>query len=237
MTREEFKRQIEGYDDIRQEIEVLRKYGHDYTVGRGLVARMIDQRHPRQLNLKVSEIRTETKTAKTLRLVADDTYLPPFQAGQYISLVIETAGIRTSRPYSIASPPNQTGYYDLTVRRVADGFVSNFLLDRLKVGDRLTSSAPVGNFYYNPLIHGRDLVFLAGGSGITPLMSMIREITDRDLDRQIHLIYGSRHTDDIIFWEELADRAGRHDQLTVHHVLSEPEPAYQGRQGLITADG
>lgn len=232
----DFRKDIEGYLEIQQEIEVLRKYGFDYKAQKGTVARTINLLHPKKIRLKVSEIRVETPTAKTLRLVPKDHYLPPFQAGQYINMFVEAGGVKTSRPYSIASAPNQTGYYDITVRHVVDGFVSSYLLDQVMVGDSLESTSPTGNFYYNPLFHGKDLVFLAGGSGITPFISMIREVTDRGLDRHIQLIYGSRDLGDVIYREELEERAARHESFTFTRVISEPSSQYTGLTGFITAE-
>jgi len=236
MSSEDYRSRIEGFEEIQKEIEVLRKYRIDYTTYKGRVVQLINLLHPKVLRLRVSEIRVETGTAKTFRLVSADHYLPPFQAGQYINLFVEVDGVRTSRPYSLSAPPNQTGYYDITVRRVADGFVSNYLLDEVKIGDVFESTSPAGNFFHNPLLHGPDLVFLAGGSGITPFMSLIRETIDRGLDRRIQLIYGSMSEEDIVFRDELADRADRHGNLSVHHVISAPAPGYQGLTGFLTAE-
>lgn len=226
---------IEGYDDIVTEIGVTRRYGTDYTAQQGKVARIIDSLHPKVLRLKVSEIIQATPSTKVLRLVAREGYLPPFQAGQYINLSMECGGVRTSRPYSIASPPTQAGYYEIAVRAVPDGFVSDYLLNMVKVGDTFDSSGPAGNFYYNPLFHGNDLVFLAGGSGITPFMSMLREVTDRGLDRRIHLIYGSRTPEDVIFHDELTERAVRHANFTYTMVISDLAPGYRGLTGFISS--
>jgi ferredoxin-NADP reductase len=236
MNTKDYRPEIEGFTEIQREIEVLRKYGSDYSIHRGKVPQIINMLHPKRLSLRVSEIRQETRTTKTFRLVSHDAYLPPFQAGQYINLFVEVGGVRTSRPYSIASPPNQIGYFDITVRKVEDGFVSGYLVDEGKVGEKFESTSPSGNFFHNPLFHGDNLVFLAGGSGITPFMSMIREVTDRGLARDIHLIYGCQHPDDIIFQEELEDRAKRHSNLTVTVVISDPPPGYAGLTGFITAD-
>lgn len=236
MTKQDIRQQIEGYAEIQAEIEVLRKYAHDRRADRGTVDRVINLLHPKELKLTVSEIIEETASSKTFRLISADGYLPPFQAGQYINIFVNLAGIRSSRPYSIASSPSQTAYYDVTVRRVEDGFVSNYLLDEVTIGNSLTSTSPAGLFYYNPLFHGNNLVFLAGGSGITPFMSMIREVTDRGLDRNITLIYGSRDPDDMIFKDELEDRAQRHGNFTFIPVISEPPPSYSGHTGFITAE-
>lgn len=228
---------LDGYEEIKKEIEVLRKYAVDRTIERGQVVRVVNRLHPKTVDLRVSEIISETDSSATLRMVSDtDDALPPFQAGQYVNLFVQIGGVRTSRPYSIASAPNQTGYWDLTIRRVADGFVSTYLLDEVRVGDRFQSTGPAGQFHHNPLFHGDDLVFIAGGSGITPMMSMIRQVTDRALARTIHLVYGSRNESDVIFREELETRSRRHGNLTVSHVISAPGSAWTGETGMITAD-
>lgn len=237
MKKPEIKTQIDGYADIERENEILRKYALDRTVEKGAVAAAVNRLHPPELVLRVSRIITETASTKTLRLVpADGGPLPPFQAGQYINLFVGIGGVRTSRPYSISSPPSQTAYYDITVRRMPEGFVSIYLLDDVTAGQVLTSTAPAGNFYHNPLFHGDDLVFIAGGSGITPFMSMLREVTDRGLDRRIHLVYGSRREEDIIFADELRERAADFAQVQVTMVISEPSAQCRDLTGFITAE-
>jgi len=230
----DFRKDIEGFEEIQKEVAVLRKYAFDYSSQKGRAAQIVDLLHPKRLNLRVAEIRQETPSTKIFHLVSSDSYLPPFQAGQYINLSVEVGGLRTSRPYSIASAPNQIGYYEIAIRRAEDGFVSNFLLDKLQVGDPMESTSPSGNLYYNPLAHGKDLVFLAGGSGITPFMSMIREATERGLDRRIHLIYGSQNPADIIYANELSDRAQQHGNLKMDIVISDPPAGYRGLAGFIS---
>ncbi len=227
---------IEGFSEIQHEIEVLRKYGAGLGAHRGEVKRVVGMLHPARVGLEVAAILPETPSAKTLRFVSPGGWLPPFQAGQYVNLFVEAGGVRTSRPYSISSSPAQTGHWDLTVRRTADGFVSDYLWDQVRVGDLFESTSPVGTFTYSPLFHGDDLVFLAGGSGVTPFMSMIREVADRGLKRRIHLVYGSRAPDDVIFHQELDSIAGRHPNITFDLVVSEPPAGYTGRTGLLTAD-
>lgn len=236
MALKDVMKDIEGYTEIVQEIKTLRKYGTDYMERKGEVERMVNLLHPRTINLRVSEIIDETPTAKTFRLTAPDGLsLPPFMAGQYINIFLEVKGVRTSRPYSIASSPSQTGYYDITIRSVEDGFVSSYFLDEAAIGDTFESTSPAGTFTYNPLFHGKDLVFLAGGSGITPFMSMIREVSQRGLDRRIHLIYGSRDKKDVIFAEELKQTAARHGNIQVSTVISSPPRGFKGLKGFITA--
>jgi ferredoxin-NADP reductase/ferredoxin len=235
MANNEIMQKVSGYNEIVAENAILEKYGFDYSTKKGEVRSLIDALHPQNLDLTVSEIVQETASAKSIKLVSEDGSHPPFQAGQYINVFVETDGIRTSRPYSIASSPAQTGYYEIMVRRVEDGFVSNYLLDELKPGDRLSSSSPSGYFHYNPLFHGDKLVFIAGGSGITPFMSMIRELADKNLSRRLHLFYGSRVEDDVIYREEIDRISSVHRNFTWDLVLSEPVPSFKGLKGFINA--
>jgi ferredoxin-NADP reductase len=234
MMRKELIQGFDGYNEIINEIQVLRKYGTDYTLDKGSVEECIRRLHPARMRLQVADIIPETDSSGTLRLVSKDQALPPFQAGQYISLSIETGGIRTSRPYSISSPPNQTGYYEITVRRVENGLVSGYLLDRVKRGDVLESSGPCGLFHYNPIFHDRTMVCIAGGSGITPFMSMIQEIAECGLDRTMYLFYGNRASTDVIFHDRLKSMAEKFDNIRYIPVIQEPEKGYDGAQGLIT---
>lgn len=232
----DFRQDIDGYQEIKQEIETCRKYGIDYLAQKGRRAEVVNRLHPRQLLLKVADMIVETPSTTTLRLVARGGKLPPFQAGQYINLQLEINGIRTNRPYSISSSPQQAAYYDITVRRIANGFVSDYLLDQIKVGDNLESSGPAGNFYHNPLFHGSKLLFVAGGSGITPFMSMIRETIDLGLDKEIYLFYGSKTAEELIFHDELKKIVARHANFHYYPVMEASPADYQGLNGLISAD-
>lgn len=228
--------QIEGYQEMLQLATSAEVLGDDFRGQKGASAAYLERLHPARLALRVNRIITETPTTRTLRVVAAEGALPPFQAGQYIALHVQADGVRTSRPLSIASPPNQTGYYDLTVKRVPGGLVSNHLLDTLRVGDRLTSSGPDGCFVYNPLLHGRRLVFLAGGSGITPFMSMIRELADCGLERHVTLVYGNRSEEDIIFHDELTALAAQCPNFVYVPVIEHPGPGFSGQTGVISGD-
>jgi ferredoxin-NADP reductase/ferredoxin len=227
---------FDGYNDIVEEIEHSRKYGINYSAERHSPAQFINRLHPPILNLRVSDIIEETYSTKTLRLIPDDGYLPPFLAGQYVALFLEMGGIRTSRPYSISSPPNQTGFYDITVRRVDGGLVSNYLLDEVSKGDRLQGSGPAGNFYYNPLFHDKNMVCLAGGSGITPFMSIVHEIADCGIDRTVFLLHGNKNLDDVIFHEKFKAISDRFENIRYIPVIEEPPNDYDGSRGLITGD-
>jgi ferredoxin-NADP reductase len=226
----DYRKFIEGYDRIQQEIEICEKYGHDYrTEEKGRTAALVANIHPGRLQLKLVEVIDETRDVKTLRLAdAGGGQLPPFQAGQYLSLKFAFGDMHTTRPYSISSSPRQRAYYDITVRKIADGLVSNYLCG-LKPGETISSGGPEGKFVYNPVFHGKKLCMIAGGSGITPFMSMIREVCQAGLEREITLIYGARTSDDMIFASELKSYDEKFDQFTFIPVM---EDAY----GLINAE-
>jgi len=226
--------EFDGYEDIAEQIKVSRKLGGTVSSAAASAEEYIRQLHPERIELAVTDIIAETPSTKTLRLVSKDNYLPPFLAGQYIALFLEIGGIRTSRPYSISSQPNQTGFYDITVRRVENGLVSNYLLDEVKRGDTLIGSGPAGNFYFNPLMHKKIMVCIAGGSGITPFMSMVREIIECGLDRTVYLFYGNKTTDDIIFGSEFERLAERFANIHYIPVVEEPSDGFAGTCGFIT---
>jgi len=190
--------------------------------------------HPSRISLEVAEVIEETQSTKTFRLAPANGEPPPFQAGQYINLFVEIDGIRTSRPFSISSPPGKP-YYDITVRRMPDGFVSGHLLDTVKAGEIFESTAPSGSFYYEPLSDTSSLVFLAGGSGITPFASMARHAAATGAPLDIHIIYGSREPSDIIFAGELGELASANDNIRLDVVISEPPEKWTGLCGLLNA--
>jgi ferredoxin-NADP reductase len=193
------------------------------------------------MKLRVTEIVQETPSTKTLRFERTDGPLPPFRPGQYVNLFVDVDGVLTSRPYSISSAPEAAeteATLDLTVRDKPGGFVAPFLLNEVEVGDEFETTGPSGSFYHEALIDGEDLVFLAGGSGITPFMSIIRDLFGRgeaDPSLRIHLLYGSRVPGDVIFGAELAALAERHPGLSYSPIISEPPPGYEGLSGFLDA--
>jgi glycine betaine catabolism B len=234
--KDSFLSQFDGYAAVAAEKEVAQKLGVGLSYERGATEALINRLHPKDLTLSVSRIIQETPTTKTLRLVPTDLALPPFLPGQYTTVTVTVDGIRTGRPLSISSAPNQIAYWDLTVRRVQGGLVSNYLLDRVAVGDTLTCSGPAGNFYVNPLVHDATIVAIAGGSGVTPFMSMIRRAVDYGSNETIFLFYGNRDIEDVIFHEELTRITQANKNIRYIPVIESPPKNYTGRRGYISAD-
>ncbi len=215
---------------------LLKKTGEDFTARKykDYVREAVERIHPRRMKLRVSAVIQETPSAKTFRFERIDGPLPPFRAGQYVNLFIEANGVRTSRPFSISSAP-RAPHLDLTVRDRPGGFVAPYMLSNLRQGDVVETTGPAGSFLYEPLIDGDDLVFLAGGSGVTPFMSILREQEMKDWPLRIHLLYGSRNPKDVIFGEELTLTAKNHERFTYTPVISEPPKSWRGAKGFLDA--
>ena len=226
---------VVGYQEAVIVKQQLEKTGSDFTDQKWATANTVAKLHPKRLTLEVSEIIEDTVSTKTLRLISTGGVLPPFQAGQYINLFVSIDGVETARPYAISSSSTERAYYDLTVKRVEGGFVTPYLLDQVAVGQQLLSTGPMGTFYHNPLFHGDDLVFLAGGSGIAPAISMLKQILDNKLAYQFHFIYASSYVDDVIFREQLTSLAREHSNFKLSEVISRPPESYTGITGHLSA--
>lgn len=228
---------VAGFQEAMASKQRLSETGSDFLAEKGQVSQSINQLHPKRLHLVVSEIVAETPSTSTIRLVkSGGGDLPPFLAGQYINLFIEIDGVLTARPYAISSSPTIRQYYDLTVKRAPGGFVSPYILDRLLPGRELLSSGPMGTFHHNPIHHGDDLVFLAGGSGSAPARSMILDILECDKPFHFHMIYVNSHADDVIYASQLRELATAHPNFTLTEVITRPPAGYQGRTGRLTQE-
>jgi ferredoxin-NADP reductase len=143
-----------------------------------------------------------------------------------------------TRPYSISSSPKwaKEGKYALTVKRTANGFASDWILDHWKEGTQVVLSGPLGTFCYEPLRDARHVVALAGGSGITPFLSMAYAIRDGLENFRLTLLYGSCREADILYKQELEDiEKATCGKVKVVHVLSDEESSCY-EQGFITAE-
>jgi len=114
--------------------------------------------------------------------------------------------------------------------------VSCYLFDHAHVGDTFEVTEPLGSLYYNQLFHRDELVFIAGGCGITPFISMLLDISERLLPLKITVIYGCLTEKDILFRDLLEDLQSRRSNIKIHYVLSEPDSDWEGECGFITRD-
>jgi ferredoxin-NADP reductase len=190
-------------------------------------------------DLRVAQIVPETPTVETFRLVnpAHDRLPFEFLPGQFIQVEVEPEpGKSARRSYTIASSPTQRAYVEITVKREVQGLVSRHLHDRVKVGDLIKVSGPFGSFTFT----GSDadsIVLIAGGVGITPMMSVLRYLTDTAWPGEIFFVYGARSTEEFIFRTEIEQLERRHEKL---HVLAtmqrSPGTVWLGPEGQLTKE-
>ena len=198
-------------------------------------------RKPRSWNgdLRVAQIIRETPSIRTFRLAEPSADRLPFDflPGQFLQVEVEPEPDKFSRrSYTIASSPTQRAYVEITVKREEQGAVSRFLHDQVKVGDTLKVSGPFGTFTFT----GSDadgIVLIAGGVGITPMMSVLRYLTDIAWPGDIFFFYGARSTEEFVFREELERLERRFDNL---HVLAAMQRAagtvWLGPEGPLTRE-
>ncbi len=167
--------------------------------------------------LKVGSIFSETPNVKTFRFVSPDESPLPFAylPGQFLTLSLKPDDKVVKRSYTISSSPTQRYYCEITVKREEHGLVSKYLCDHLTEGGTLDISAPGGRLTFTGK-EADSIVLLAGGVGITPMMSVIRYLTDIGWPKDIYLFYSCRHPEEFIFREELEYLQARHPKL---HVL------------------
>ena len=195
--------------------------------------------HPDYQRLVIDEvIPHEGAKAKTFVFRrANGEAFPYFRAGQYLSLKLPLEDSFVTRAYSLCSSPKDAlkGRATITVRSNPGGFAADKLLAALRPGDEVIASDPQGFFYYEDLRDAKHVVGLAGGSGITPFLSMAYALRDGAEDFELTLLYGSRDEESILFKKELDEVAAACPKFRVVHVLSDEEKAgYE--HGFITAE-
>jgi ferredoxin-NADP reductase len=171
----------------------------------------------------VSAIRAETPevSSYTLRLPAWRAH----RAGQHYDVRLTAAdGYQAQRSYSIASPPSREGEVDLTIERIADGEVSPYFHDVVHVGDQVEVRGPIGGYFVWEPSLGGPLLLVAGGSGVVPLMAMLRERVTADPKPMAVLVHSSRTYDDVIYRDELASLAANDGGLRVIQTLTRSQP-------------
>ncbi|MBN1774458.1 MAG: iron-sulfur cluster-binding domain-containing protein [Deltaproteobacteria bacterium] len=216
----------------RQLWNALRPRSFEYRLEDQLAA--VAQHHPDRIRVRVIRHEPAGVSAALLTLAPEAGPLPMFESGQYVNVFVTVDGVRTSRPFSLASPATRRDAVTILVRRQAGGFVSPHLVDHVAEGETLELSGPAGDFFYDPLRDRPDLLLVAGGSGVAPFLGILEELAASSSPVRAVLLFGSRTEADILLRERLARlEAERPDHLQVEHVLSEPGPGWAGDRGFI----
>lgn len=195
--------------------------------------------HPDYQKLVIDEIIDhEGADAKTFIFKrADGKPAAYFRAGQYISIKLPIGDSFVTRPYSISSSPKWAleGKLAITVKKNPGGFAADWMLANFKAGDEVIGSDGQGQFYYESLRDSKNVVALAGGSGITPFLSMAYAIRDGIEDFNLTILFGSKTEESILFKKEFESITAACSKVKVVHVLSdEVKEGYEN--GFITAE-
>jgi ferredoxin-NADP reductase len=171
----------------------------------------------------LKSVRQETAHVKSFTLTLPDW--TPHRAGQHYDIRLTAEdGYQAQRSYSIASEPERSGEIDLTIERIANGEVSPYLHDVLVPGDRIEMRGPIGGYFVWDASMLDPLMLIAGGSGIVPLMAMLRHRAAAQGSAPARLLYSSRTRDDVIYYDELQKlRMGR-GATDVFHTLTRAQP-------------
>ena len=172
----------------------------------------------------VKDIKPETTNVKSFTLT-----LPSWmrqRAGQHYDIRLTAEdGYQAQRSYSIASEPEREGEVDITVERINDGEVSAYLHDVLVPGDRLEARGPIGGYFVWEAAMTEPLLLIAGGSGVVPLMSMIRHRAAAGARNPTSLLYSSRNFEDIIYYNELEKLRVANKALQIFYTLTRSQPS------------
>jgi len=172
----------------------------------------------------VTNIKPETAKVKSFTLT-----LPEWmrhRAGQHYDIRLTAQdGYQTQRSYSIASEPEREGEIDITVERINDGEVSTYLHDVLVPSDRIEVRGPIGGYFvWEAGLLPDPLLLIAGGSGVVPLMAMIRHRAAEGAQNPTALLYSSRNIEDVIYYNELEKLRAANNGLQIFHTLSRSQP-------------
>ena len=197
--------------------------------------------HPDVQNLIVSDVVELNADTRLYTLTPDSESgtqeLAYFSAGQYLSISVKIGSAITARPYSICSAPSEAlnGVYKILVKKAKDGFVSDYIISNWEKGTKVKASAPEGTFTFEPLRDEKNVIGIAGGSGISVFYSMAKAIQNGDEDFSLTIIYGSRTEKDILLKNELDELAEHCKKVKIVYVLSDEDSA-SFEHGFITAD-
>ncbi|EAZ80884.1 ferredoxin--NADP reductase [Algoriphagus machipongonensis] len=191
---------------------------------------------PSYLPLKVREVVKETADTVSIYFEQPDPYLD-YKPGQFLTLVMDFEGKEQRRSYSLCTSPYVDPFPGISVKRVPGGLFSNFLNEKIHPGKTLNVLKPLGNFTTD--FHSKNqkhFFLIGGGSGITPLMGILKSVIANEPKSKVTLLYCSRHEEHIIFKKELDALEEKYEQLTVIHNLSQPTEAWTGLKGRLTRE-
>jgi len=204
------------------------------------IRELADALHPGRQQFTVTGIREASPTSTTYRFSPVNGHVPVFQSGQYANFYLTVGDSVLTRAYSISSAPYEARlrdpFFEVTIRHNVHYLVPDWFKENVKVGTEITAALPFGQFHYEPLRDSGHIVGIAGGSGITPFVSMAKEIAHGRLDIDLTVIYGSvKHTDIVCSGELEEARKSAPDKIHIVHVMSDDDE-WDGEKGFVTRE-
>ena len=187
------------------------------------------------MHLLLLQTEQQTHDTKTLRFEILDERRFCAKPGQFLTFQWLIDGQRVRRSYTVSSSPVHENYVEITPKRMENGCVSVFLNERATPGLAVEATGPYGQFYFDEKLH-KNIVLIAAGSGITPMISMLCYIDDLELGTPVTLLYCVRTRADIIFETELSRLSQSLPNFKYEVCLSRPDPTWKGRSGRLTEE-
>lgn len=198
------------------------------------------------MSIKLYELKVSKKTFLNKEAVKIELEIPPslketfeYKQGQFLSVQVSIDGKDYRREYSLCSSPYTENIYEIASKNVKDGIVSNYFFNNLKEGDTILSYPPQGKFFTELNSQNRKMyVMIAGGSGITPIISIIKSVLYKEPESQVILYYGNNSEDSIMFKDEFYELKNNYsDRFDLYYTVSEYNTDWKGLTGFInTAD-
>ncbi len=186
--------------------------------------------------LLVKDVINETAEAISIIFENPDKKIK-YKPGQFLSLVFRVDGEEVRRSYSLSTSPFFDEDLGVTVKRIDQGKISNYINEKIRPGDMIEAMEPKGNFTIDiDPEEKRNLFLFAGGSGITPLYSIGKSVLHQEPHSNVMLVYQNRNEDSIIYKEAIDRFRSEYPNFKVVHILSQPGPAWNGRKGRITKE-
>lgn len=190
-------------------------------------------------SLTILEIIQETEDTKTFVFKNPIFNKIKYEAGQYLTLLLRINDRKYARPYSFSSTPLVDSLLSITVKRVSNGIVSNYIHNTFKIGDVIEVMEPMGDFILNKKEPISSIYFWGAGSGITPLFSLIKEVLNSSLNTIVHLVYGNKNEDSTIFKTQLKKLQEEHPLVFNMSIFYSKEDTFElndtNHNGRITS--
>jgi ring-1,2-phenylacetyl-CoA epoxidase subunit PaaE len=186
------------------------------------------------ISLRVRQIIQERYDVKTFLLETLDGKPLAYNAGQFLTLLMNINGHPIRRSYSMSSAPGVDPYPAITIKRIANGESSRFWVDQVRQGDVFQALAPAGRFTLEAPRGPRDIILIGAGSGITPLYSIMKEVLSQETEANVTLLYANRNENSTLFWEDIGAWERRFpDRLKVVHIHSQASDDWSGVRGRL----